>query len=65
MSNTFTAPTNHLRFVRRLVGEPTPSLPFGEYKFRLQQRIDTTTLVDGQWVVTTKWQDVPVTEETY
>lgn len=64
MSNAITVPTYHLRFVKKkfqnsnLQGEP-----FEEYKFRLQQRWDTTTLIEGKWEVTSIWKDVQVEEQ--
>ncbi len=63
-SNAYTVPTHHLRFVRRLVRQDNiGSEPFEEYKFRLQQKWDTSTLKDGQWEVTSVWKDVPVENE--
>lgn len=63
MSKIYEVPTHHLRFVKRLTTEPNTELPFGVYKYRLQQKWDTSKLIEGIWTITSTWRDVQVEDE--
>ena len=36
----------------------TPTMHLRFNKGRLQQKFDTSTFIDGKWIVTSEWKDV-------